>query len=330
MHENERLYLEHRRRMSMRPDAHLYRRPDHALSLKPVHPDARTARPAPSGEAAASAQLPGEGISEADLLDLRAMLSDLKLDLVLQRLRRKYSPDQPRVPAGNPDGGQWTSGGGGANRPAELRPVRPRPARTRLAVLNDPAVMSDAPPPGVPAAQYAENVAGRPGSRSAGPPVDVVLPDGSKIPDKDSPTGFMRAPVADLAEVARAGRETGRAFLSLLGDPANPVVAFDFLFRSLRRDLAQGGTFDYQRERNETGEYNQLREYRNVSNFNVGLYNQQAGLSLEATLTIAGAYARLKSGNADPAEPYGLAREQRDFIEHGFRAGQSGAFDSLR
>ena len=24
---------------------------------------------------------------------------------------RKYSPDQPRVPAGNPDGGQWTSGG---------------------------------------------------------------------------------------------------------------------------------------------------------------------------------------------------------------------------
>lgn len=24
----------------------------------------------------------------------------------------KYNPDQPRVPAGNPDGGQWTSGGG--------------------------------------------------------------------------------------------------------------------------------------------------------------------------------------------------------------------------
>lgn len=26
----------------------------------------------------------------------------------------KYRPDQPRVPAGNPDGGQWTDGGGGA------------------------------------------------------------------------------------------------------------------------------------------------------------------------------------------------------------------------
>src|ERR1041384_2070316 len=31
--------------------------------------------------------------------------------------QRKYSPDQPRVPAGNSDGGQWTSGGGsGAGR----------------------------------------------------------------------------------------------------------------------------------------------------------------------------------------------------------------------
>ena len=30
----------------------------------------------------------------------------------LTRLLAKYSPDQPRVPAGNSDGGQWTSGGG--------------------------------------------------------------------------------------------------------------------------------------------------------------------------------------------------------------------------
>ncbi|MBK8008457.1 MAG: phage portal protein [Rhizobiales bacterium] len=31
----------------------------------------------------------------------------------LTTLLAKYSPDQPRVPAGNSDGGQWTSGGGG-------------------------------------------------------------------------------------------------------------------------------------------------------------------------------------------------------------------------
>jgi hypothetical protein len=32
----------------------------------------------------------------------------------LTTLLAKYSPDQPRVPAGNSDGGQWTSGGGGS------------------------------------------------------------------------------------------------------------------------------------------------------------------------------------------------------------------------
>jgi HK97 family phage portal protein len=31
----------------------------------------------------------------------------------LATLRAKYDPSQPRVPAGNPDGGQWTDGGGG-------------------------------------------------------------------------------------------------------------------------------------------------------------------------------------------------------------------------
>jgi hypothetical protein len=29
---------------------------------------------------------------------------------------QKYSPDEPRAPAGSPEGGQWTNGGGGADR----------------------------------------------------------------------------------------------------------------------------------------------------------------------------------------------------------------------
>ena len=32
-------------------------------------------------------------------------------------LSRKYNPNQPRVPAGNPDGGQWSDGGGGPAAP---------------------------------------------------------------------------------------------------------------------------------------------------------------------------------------------------------------------
>ena len=43
-------------------------------------------------------------------LRLRWMIADLKLCLVMRELARKagFNPDQPRVPAGNPDGGQWT------------------------------------------------------------------------------------------------------------------------------------------------------------------------------------------------------------------------------
>ena len=38
----------------------------------------------------------------------------LRRDIAASRMRqRKYSPDQPRVPAGNTGGGQWTSGSGG-------------------------------------------------------------------------------------------------------------------------------------------------------------------------------------------------------------------------
>jgi hypothetical protein len=53
---------------------------------------------------------------------------------------KKYSPDQPRVPAGNSDGGQWTSDGG--NGPAV-----------------DSRVVSDVTPDNtwIPGAQYAQN-----------------------------------------------------------------------------------------------------------------------------------------------------------------------------
>jgi hypothetical protein len=36
----------------------------------------------------------------------------------LQAALKKYSTDQPRVPAGNPDGGQWTNGDGGGGSPS--------------------------------------------------------------------------------------------------------------------------------------------------------------------------------------------------------------------
>ena len=47
---------------------------------------------------------------ERELLELRWLVKKLKLEHELWLFEQKYSPSQPRVPAGNSDGGQWTSG----------------------------------------------------------------------------------------------------------------------------------------------------------------------------------------------------------------------------
>ncbi len=51
-----------------------------------------------------------------DLMDMTRALAAFDVQVKVIRLAhvlRKYSPDQPRMPAGLPEGGQWTSGGGG-------------------------------------------------------------------------------------------------------------------------------------------------------------------------------------------------------------------------
>src|SRR5947209_10600191 len=63
--------------------------------------------------------------SDMELLNIKCALAALDVELKLCRLGyllRKFSADQPRVPAGSPDGGQWTSGsagGGGEGDSAE-------------------------------------------------------------------------------------------------------------------------------------------------------------------------------------------------------------------
>jgi hypothetical protein len=62
--------------------------------------------------------MPGTRESGSDmvLLDIKRALAALEVELKLCKLAyllRKYGADQPRVPAGSPEGGQWTSGRGG-------------------------------------------------------------------------------------------------------------------------------------------------------------------------------------------------------------------------
>ncbi|HEY8564723.1 MAG TPA: hypothetical protein VIL65_04430 [Beijerinckiaceae bacterium] len=63
-----------------------------------------------------------------ELHDVRVGHARIELDVLRLRVRllRRYDPNQPRVPAGSPEGGRWTDGGGGQPREdyAQLRPRR--------------------------------------------------------------------------------------------------------------------------------------------------------------------------------------------------------------
>ncbi|MDB5593605.1 MAG: hypothetical protein JWM36_566 [Hyphomicrobiales bacterium] len=65
----------------------------------------------------------------------------------LAYLFKAYSPDQPRVPAGNPDGGQWTSGGGDGSSTDPFADFVPEGIEDQYAQSNLPAPMNDGPPP---------------------------------------------------------------------------------------------------------------------------------------------------------------------------------------
>ena len=216
---------------------------------------------------------------------------------------RKYSPDQPRVPAGNSDGGRWTSDGG-----------------------DDSAADAEDSSGGVQVADGSQGGSRGSGSQNAASTTprgtDVVLPDGTKIEDSNSSTGYLRSPVADLTPVAEAGQNLGAAYASMLRDPTTADGAFSFLIGSLAEDLGHGGTFDYQRDGNIVSGYIYYPEFTDVSNFNVGLLCEQAGLSLNDALSIAGSYASVLSSNANPNQPYGLGRDQAKWIRIGFEYGR--------
>jgi guanyl-specific ribonuclease Sa len=86
----------------------------------------------------------------------------------LRAALKKYSADQPRVPAGNPDGGQWTTGDGGSGSPssssgaASYEPEHPtRYAARETGTLTDETNIretnSATAPPGNNASQVAQN-----------------------------------------------------------------------------------------------------------------------------------------------------------------------------
>ena len=76
---------------------------------------------------------------EREALRLKAEIASLRFELALAPLgaKAKFNPSQPRVPAGNSDGGQWTEGETGSARErdkihlaaSEGLPIGPRAVR---------------------------------------------------------------------------------------------------------------------------------------------------------------------------------------------------------
>jgi hypothetical protein len=56
-------------------------------------------------------------------LEVRLEIAKAIRALLYPGIMQKFDSDQPRVPAGNPDGGQWTSGGAGRNADVTAHPI---------------------------------------------------------------------------------------------------------------------------------------------------------------------------------------------------------------
>jgi|GEM_PF-5713479 len=90
---------------------------------------------------------------------------ELRAEILKESNVQKYSLDQPRVPAGQPGGGQWTKDGedGGPsnlNAPANRGDVTSENEPSYAVPVNDSRVISDATPDNTwkPGAEYAQNI----------------------------------------------------------------------------------------------------------------------------------------------------------------------------
>jgi hypothetical protein len=111
------IWLEGRRKYRTRPEAYRFAAPGSPEAKMPgyLYPWAADARAEEVAQDEARARAAAEQDTfERELLALRHDFAKLKLEYELRRFQQKYSPDQPRAPAGSREGGQWTSGGGAA------------------------------------------------------------------------------------------------------------------------------------------------------------------------------------------------------------------------
>lgn len=117
------------RRYRMRPDAHRYIRHDAWRFMPPGSPRyvgrdvVKYFEPA-SSRSERKGNEPNPEAEREELLTLKREIVALKAEIKFRKFLRAlkaYNPNQLRVPAGNPDGGQWTGEGEGASGKDRVR-----------------------------------------------------------------------------------------------------------------------------------------------------------------------------------------------------------------
>jgi hypothetical protein len=281
---------------------------------------------------------------------------DAWLTLLKAELRsalKKYSPDQPRVPAGNRDGGQWT-GGSKAGSEAPGAPVRYASLEnpptgthtdamgssgntvavdahdTQNVVRNLYDVLStivrsaigpkinvigvDEVPPGHPR-EPVEFVdsSGRPILDDQGNP---LLRPISLPPERYIQAGLETHNLAEFLDVYRQAVAQGGP-----GAEASPLAQVVSDLAVL--PIAPGGPLDAERF-----DWQYVRDYRHYQNIMIGVYGAAAGLSRDDVLSLVDFYAGLFSSFRAPElkdqiYPHSARQDVEDTIL-GYRLYESG------
>lgn len=221
-----------------------------------------------------------------------------------------FDPDEPRVPAGQSGGGQWTGGGdastGGS---ADDRSTQGPDALVDPSAvsLDDGVYRPSADDASVQPVDVAQTIDPK-------KPIPVVLPDGTYVLDQNGNPILMPSGVS-LADNAALGEQLAQLQSMFdIADPSdiNPVREQEMI------DLFQrGAPMDYQRA---GGTFHQ--EYVDFGNYDFGVVAAAAGYTKEEAIFAAGMYNL--TGTGDKSGPWFNNQRNLSFISMGYDDYKSG------
>ncbi len=219
---------------------------------------------------------------------------------------RKYNRDQPRAPAGNSDGGQWTSGedNGGGSSAKDAVPAsnnNSEPSTPPQVAQNDTGVMSDA-----------SNAL----TSQADKDRYVTLNDGT-VPKDHLGNPLKKPPGVSLENNARLGQSLSRLDeIPGMGMHGELVKAAAMMALFSRKT----GSMDYQWVYRTNDKDNP--DYIDFGNYNYGVVAAAAGYSWNDTMIAAG--LANSTGSGDKSGPWWNSSRNLPLIRQGYEDYEAG------